>query len=231
MIYFEDDYFEDQSKAGQIIEEASEKLIGLISEKTKAEIEEYKNWATTAQFRASQLEKTAYEQREQINVLEIDLKRAKEELERKDNEIPKVPFMPGEKIWWIGNDCYDAVTIKCSTCQGTGKVKTQTTNFGEVEITCPHCDGQRYASYRPAKAYSGYVVKSYVTLDVSANEPSFIYELVKDESDLEKFKKKESRYAFQRNEVYKTENEAKEAASQETEKRKSEAEKDLYPTR
>ena len=99
MIYFEDDYFEDQSEADQIIEEASEKLIGLISEKTKAEIEKYKNRLEWSKEKMDRLQREVYEQQERINVLEIDLKRAKEELERKDNEIPKVPFMPGEKIW------------------------------------------------------------------------------------------------------------------------------------
>lgn len=224
---FEDDYFENQSEAEQIIEEASEKLIGLISEKTKAEIEEYKNWATTAQFRASQLEKTAYEQREKINVLEIELKRAKEELERKDNELPKAPFMPGEKVWWVDDDYQNAAIIKCATCQGTGKVKIQTADFGEVEITCPHCKGQRYASYEPVKAYPGYVVRSRITLDASSDMPSFVYDLVEDEENLKRFKDKKEYYTFTKYEIYKTEDEAKKAADQETEKRKSEVEKEL----
>ena len=43
-----DDYFEDQSEAEQIIDEATDKLVGLISEKTKSEIERYKNWYNSA---------------------------------------------------------------------------------------------------------------------------------------------------------------------------------------
>ena len=226
-----DYYFEDQSEAEQIIEEASEKLIGLISEKTKAEIERYKRLYELDSKRASALQKEVFEQREKINVLEIDLKRAKEELERQDNEIPKVPFMPGEKVWWVSNDCQNEAIIKCATCQGTGEVKTQTTDFGEVEITCPHCKGQRYVSYAPAKAYLGYVVSSYITLDASSDMPSFVYDLVTDEDELKSFKNHETYYTFTRNEVYKTEEEAKKAADQETEKRKAEAEKGLYPDR
>ena len=115
------DYFEeDTSEADQIIEEATERLVGLISEKTKSEIERYKNWyESTAEVR-DKLQKQVYEQQEKIKVLEIDLKRTKEELERKDNEIPKVPFIPGDKVWWIGNDCRNEVAIKCSTCEGKG---------------------------------------------------------------------------------------------------------------
>lgn len=222
-----DDYFEDQSEAEQIIDEATDKLVGLISEKTKSEIERYKNWyESTAEVR-DKLQKRVYEQAEQIKVLEIDLKRTKEELERKDNEIPKVPFMPGDKVWFIGNDCRNEVIIKCSTCEGRGKVKTQTADYGEVEITCPNCKGNSVARYEPAKAYQGYVIRSRVTLDVADDVPSFIYDLVENARDLEKFKANEYRYTFSRYEIYKTKEEAEQAADQETEIRKSRAEEKL----
>lgn len=218
---YEDDYFEDQSEAEQIIDEATDKLVGLISEKTKSEIERYKNWyESTAEVR-DKLQKRVYEQAEQIKVLEIGLKRAKEELERKDNEIPKVPFMPGDKVWYIDNDCRNEVTIKCSTCQGNGKVKTQTADYGEVEMMCPRCKGYSVARYYPAKAYQGYVVRSHITLDAVDDVPSFIYNLVENASDLEKFKANEDRYTFSRYEIYKTKEEAEKAADQETEIRKN----------
>lgn len=219
-----DDYFEDQSEVEQIIDEATDKLVGLISEKTKLEIERYKNWYESAAEVRDKLQKRVYEQAEQIKVLEVDLKRVKEELERKDNEIPKVPFMPGDKVWFIGNDCRNEVLIECPVCKGRGKVKTQTADYGEVEITCPHCKGNSVARYEPAKAYQGYVVRSRITLDAADDVPSFIYDLVKDESDLEKFKSNEDRYTFSRYEIYKTKEEAEKAANQETEKRKFNAE-------
>lgn len=223
-----DDYFEDQSEVEQIIDEATDKLVGLISEKTKSEIERYKNWyESTAEVR-DKLQKRVYEQAEQIKVLEIDLKRTKEELERKDNEIPKVPFMPGDKVWYIGNDCRNEVTIKCSTCQGSGKVKTQTADYGEVEMMCPRCKGYSVARYYPAKAYQGYVVRSRITLDAADDVPSFIYDLVESASDLEKFKTSVDRYTFSKYEIYKTKEEADKAANQETEIRKSKAEERLF---
>lgn len=222
------DYFEeDTSEADQIIEEATERLVGLISEKTKSEIERYKNWyESTAEVR-DKLQKRVYEQQEKIKVLEIDLKRTKEELERKDNEVPKVPFIPGDNVWWIGNDCRNEVAIRCSACEGRGKVKTQTADYGEVEIVCPRCKGNSVARYEPAKAYQGYVVRSRITLDAADDVPSFIYDLVEDASDLEKFKTNQDRYTFSRYELYKTKEEAEKAANQETEKRKSRAEEQL----
>ena len=223
-----DDYFEDQSEAEQIIDEATDKLVGLISEKTKSEIERYKNWYESSDKMRAELQKQVYEQQEKIKVLEIDLKRAKEELERKDNEIPKVPFMPGDKVWYIGNDCRNEVTIKCSTCQGNGKVKTQTADYGEVEMMCPRCKGYSVAGYYPAKAYQGYVVRSHITLDAVDDVPNFIYELVENASDLEKFKTSVDRYTFSKYEIYKTKEEAEKAANQETEIRKSKAEERLF---
>lgn len=219
-----DDYFEDQSEAEQIIDDATDKLVGLISEKTKSEIERYKNWYNSAAEVRDKLQKRVYEQAEQIKVLEIDLKRAKEELERKDNEIPKVPFMPGDKVWYIGNDCINEVVIKCPVCEGRGKVKIQTADYGEVEITCPHCKGNSVARYYPAKAYQGYVVRSHITLDAVDDLPSFIYNLVENASDLERFKTNEDRYTFSRYAIYKTKEEADKAANQETEIRESMAE-------
>lgn len=219
-----DDYFKDQSEAEQIIDEATDKLVGLISEKTKSEIERYKNWyKSTAEVR-DKLQKRVYEQAEQIKVLEIDLKRAKEELERKDNELPKVPFVPGDKVWYIGNDCINEVAIKCPVCEGRGKVKIQTADYGEVEITCPYCKGNSVARYYPAKAYQGYVVRSHITLDAVDDVPSFIYNLVENASDLERFKTNEDRYTFSRYAIYKTKEEADKAANRETEIRKSMAE-------
>lgn len=220
-----EDYFEDQSEVEQIIDEATDKLVGLISEKTKSEIERYKNWYESLKEDAAELQKQVYEQQEKIKVLEIDLKRAKEELERKDNEIPKVPFMLGDKVWFIGNDCRNEVVIKCPTCEGKGKVKTLTTEYGEVEITCPHCKGNSVTKYEPAKAYQGYVARSHTILDVADDVPSFIYDLVANASDLEKIKANENSYTFSRYEIYRTKEEAEKAADQETKIRKFNAEK------
>lgn len=218
-----DDYFEDQSEVEQIIDDATDKLVGLISEKTKSEIERYKNWyKSTAEVRDN-LQKRVYEQQEQIKVLEIDLKKTKEELERKDNEIPKVPFMPGDKVWWIGNDSMNGVTIKCPICEGKGKVKTQTTDYGEVEIICPRCKGNSTTRYEPAKAYQGYVVRTRITLDAADDVPSFIYDLVENANDLERFKANEYRYTFSSFAIYKTKEEADKVANQETEIRRNRA--------
>ena len=120
MSYFEDDYFEDQSEADQIIDEAIDKLVGLISENTKAEIGKHKRLYESSAKSVNELRKESYEQVEKIKVLEIDLKRTKEALERKDNEIPKILFMSGEKVWWVGNDSGNMVKTCMYHLSGKG---------------------------------------------------------------------------------------------------------------
>ena len=61
-----DDYFEDQSEVEQILDDATDKLVGLISEKTKSEIERYKNWYESAAEVRDKLQKQVYEQQEKI---------------------------------------------------------------------------------------------------------------------------------------------------------------------
>ena len=222
--YFDYEFDGDiKSQADEIVHEAKDKLVDLIYENVKSEIERYKNWYESAAEVRDKLQKRVYEQAEQIKVLEIDLKRTKEELERKDNEIPKVPFMPGDKVWWIGNDSMNEVTIKCPICEGKGKVKTQTTDYGEVEIICPHCKGNSTTRYEPAKAYQGYVVRTRITLDAADDVPGFIYDLVRDEGDLKRFKNNAGVYTFSSFAIYKTKEEADKVANQETEIRRNRA--------
>lgn len=85
-----DDYFEDQSEAEQIIDDATDKLVGLISEKTKSEIERYKNWYESSDKMRSDLQKQVYEQQEKIRALEIDLKKTKEEADKVANQETEI---------------------------------------------------------------------------------------------------------------------------------------------
>ena len=224
------DYFEDKSEADQIVDDAVDKLTGLISANVKSEIERYKDWYETANEMRDELQKKVYEQIEKIKSLEIDLKRAKEELDKNNNEIPKVPFMPGDKIWWIGNDCRNEIVVKCPVCKGEGKVKAQTAEYGEIEITCPHCKGNRFTRYEPAKAYPGYVIRSLVYLDAQESSPSFSYSILQEEREYKDYSnnvKNGAWYSFTRDKLYKTEEEANEVAKKETNERKSKAEKEL----
>ncbi len=91
--YFDYKFDEDiESQADEIVHEAKDRLVDLIYGNAKSEIEEDKKNYERAKERADELQKECYENREKINVLEIELKKAKEELERTDKIIPKTPF-------------------------------------------------------------------------------------------------------------------------------------------
>ena len=95
--YFDYEFDGDiESQADEIVHEAKDKLIDLIYENVKSEIEEDKKNYERAKKRADELQKECYEKREKIDVLEIELKKVKEELERTDKMIPKTPFALGD---------------------------------------------------------------------------------------------------------------------------------------
>lgn len=199
----EEDYFEDQSEAEQVMNEAVDKLVSLISDKTKSEIERYKNWYKSANEMKDELQKQVYEQREKIKVLEINLKRTKEELDRKDSDVPKAPFVPGEEIWWVGNAPEEEVL--CPVCHGKRKVTTQTTEYGNLEIQCPHCKGRGGVCYYPLKVYKGYIAKTHIALE-ARNKVSFSYTLSKEKRYIDDYLNNESNsspYFFTKPEVYK----------------------------
>ena len=222
------DYFEDKSEADQIIDEAVEQLTGLISKRVKDDTEKVQKENSKLSDRNAELQKEIWELREQNDLLKLDLEATKQELERNDNKIPRVPFMPGDRIYFIG--ARDSVYIKCPKCGGNGKLKFQTIEYGEIKATCPQCKGIGEESYAPAIACDGYILRSRVTLDAMQDTPSFMYDLVSDIRDLNSIKNGGSVYTFSLKDVYKTEDEAQKVAISLTEQRKRFAEKRIFDT-
>lgn len=107
--YFDYDFDEDtESQADEIVHEAKDKLVDLIYENVKSEIEEDKKNYERAKERADELQKECYEKREKIDALEIELKKVKEELERSDKLIPKTPLLLVMKFGFL----LESVVIK-----------------------------------------------------------------------------------------------------------------------
>lgn len=79
--YFDYEFDGDvESQADEIVHEAKDKLVDLIYENAKSEIEEDRQNYVRAKERADELQKECYENREKINVLEIELKKQKKSL-------------------------------------------------------------------------------------------------------------------------------------------------------
>ena len=221
------DYFEeDKSEADQIIEEATEKLVGLISEKTKSEIERYKNWYESADKMRAELQKQVYELGEQNEILKLDAKTAKEELERQDNEIPKIKFIPGEQVYYLANT--KRVDVACPTCQGTGSVTIKTEEFGDQKITCPRCKGigdKRCLSYYTVTPTQAWVVGVNIDIELGKQRPTFKYIL---HESYEKPTQKSAGWiccSRDEDQLFKSKSDATKAAQEEIQRRKEEAER------
>ena len=186
--YFDYEFDGDiESQADEIVHEAKDKLIDLIYENIKSEIEEDRKNYERAKERADELQKECYEKREKINVLEIELKKIKEELERTDNLIPKTPFALGDEVWVTYIKYGDKGLVKCPICNGEGYIVTQNDVYGTLKCVCPHCNNEwgrtkaEYDKYYIERRY----IKSISIFTDKAKETRFDYGTIEDKKNLD----------------------------------------------
>ncbi len=186
--YFDYEFDGDtESQADEIVHEAKDKLVDLIYENVKSEIERYKNWYESAAEVRDKLQKRVYEQAEQIKVLEIDLKRTKEELERSDKLIPKTPFALGDEVWVPYRKYDDKGEVKCPMCNGEGYITALTDVYGTLKCICPHCNnewGKTRAEYDKYSVEHRYIKSINIFTD-KAKETRFDYRTVEDKKNLD----------------------------------------------
>ena len=226
--YFDYDFDEDtESQADEIVHEAKDKLVDLIYENVKSEIEEDRKNYERAKEKADELQKECYENREKINVLEIELKKAKEELERSDKLIPKTPFALGDEVWVTYRKYNDKGEVKCPMCNGEGYITALTDVYGTLKCVCPHCNND----WRKTKAeYDKYYVERRYIKSINifidkAKETRFEYGTIEDKKNLDV---KDYNYVNYVKHVYATKEEALEKAQKlENESKKKAEEKIL----
>lgn len=185
--YFDYEFDGDvESQADEIVHEAQDKLVDLIYGNVKSEIEQYKQNYVRAKERADELQKECYEKREKIDTLEIELKKAKEELERTDKLIPKTPFALGDEVWVPYRNYRDNVEVKCPMCNGEGYITALTDVYGKLKCVCPHCNnewGKKSAEYNKYYVKRKYIKSINILMD-KAKGNSFDYSVVEEKSDL-----------------------------------------------
>lgn len=186
--YFDYEFDGDiESQADEIVHEAKDKLVDLIYENVKSEIEQDRQNYVRAKERADELQKECYEKREKINALEIELKKVKEELERSDKLIPKTPFALGDEVWVPRRKCVDRGEVKCPMCNGEGYITTLTDVYGTLKCICPHCNNEwgkiraEYDKYSVERRY----IKSINIFTDKAKETRFDYGTIEDEKCLD----------------------------------------------
>ena len=226
--YFDYDFDEDtESQADEIVHEAKDKLVDLIYENVKSEIEEDKKNYERAKERADELQKECYEKREKINALEIELKKVKEELERSDKLIPKTLFALGDEVWVPYRKCGDKGLVKCPTCNGEGYIVTQSDVYGTLKCICPHCHnnyGKTEAEYDKYSVERRYIKSINIFTD-KAKETRFDYGTIEDKNNLGV---KDYHYVTTVTHVYATREEALEKAQEWENESKKKAEEKIF---
>lgn len=226
--YFDYEFDGDiKSQADEIVHEAKDKLVDLIYGNVKSEIEEDRKNYERAKERADELQKECYEKREKINVLEIELKKIKEELERTDKIIPKTPFALGDEVWVPYRKYDDKGEVKCPMCNGEGYITALTDIYGTLKCVCPHCNNEwgktkaEYDKYSVERRY----IKSISIFTDKAKETRFDYGTVEDKKNLDV---KDYNYVTTVTHVYATKEEALEKAQELENEGKKKAEEKIF---
>lgn len=229
--YFDCEFEGDiESQADEIVHEAKDKLVDLIYGNAKSKIEEDRKNYLRAKERADELQKECYENREKINVLEIELKKAKEELERSDELIPKTPFAIGDEVWVPYIKYGDKGLVKCPICNGEGYITALTDVYGTLKCVCPHCNnelGRTKAEYDKYYIERRYIKSINIFID-KVKETRFEYGTIEDKEKLDVKDYNYVNYVNYVKNVYATKEEALEKAQElENESKKKAEEKIL----
>lgn len=226
--YFDYEFDGDtESQADEIVHEAKDKLVDLIYENVKSEIEEDKKNYERAKERADELQKECYEKREKIAALEIELKKVKEELERSDKIIPKTPFALGDEVWVTYRKYNDKGEVRCPMCNGEGYITALTDVYGTLKCVCPHCNNEwgrtkaEYDKYYIERRY----IKSINIFTDKAKETRFDYGTIEDKKNLDV---KDYNYVTTVTHVYATKEEALEKAQELENEGKKKAEEKIF---
>ena len=225
--YFDYDFDGDtESQADEIVHEAKDKLVDLIYENAKFEIEEDRKNYVREKERADELQKEYYEKREQINALEIELKKVKEELERTDKLIPKTPFALGDEVWVYYIKYDNKGEVRCPMCNGEGYITALTDVYGTLKCVCPHCNnewGRTKAEYDKYYIERRYIKSISIFID-KAKETRFEYGTIEDKKNLDV---KDYNYVNYVKHVYVTKEEALEKAQELENEGKKKAEENI----
>lgn len=215
------DYCEDcdrKSKADEIIDDAKNKLVDLIWEQVKGELEVTQKENELLAKKNAQLQKENFELIEKEKVLQIDNERLKAEMERQDNLVPRTPFAIGEQVHYLRR--WGTDEIKCPVCNGKGVTTIKTEQFGEMAITCPNCKGRGSAEYTEYTDSTAWVVGVEITKKIGEKKPKITYFLSYSTYKPEKI----SNDYFRWEQVYKTTDEVKNEKVKINQKAKEEAE-------
>lgn len=134
MSYFDYYDYPEYSELDELVDETVDKVKQLIINNSKDKVNNILNSAKEykAMYQQSQ------EQIRKQNKTILDLHEQIDELKKKKQSLNELPFDIGEEFYYPK---YSSKLLNCPTCNGTGKVKTETKDYGVVEVICPTCKG------------------------------------------------------------------------------------------
>lgn len=166
-----------RSEADEIIEEARDKLVDLITEQANSEIkailENNKRFVKTNEELRQKIESLEKER----NDLKTEVDETKKELVLSGNINPQ--YKIGEVAYYMVSSEWKV--IKCPICNGTGHIKVNDSAFGTLTANCPHCSGSNYGrrnvEYFLRKVEYGYVTSIKIILDAKSGEAQYSYKI------------------------------------------------------
>lgn len=166
-----------RSEADEIIEEARDKLVDLITEQANSEIKAILDNNKRLTKSNEELRQTIENLKKEQDALKTDLDETKKELVLIGNVNPQ--YKIGEAAYYMVPSKWE--TIKCPICNGTGYIKVNDSAFGTLMAECPHCSGSNYrrrnAEYLVRKVEYGYVTSIKIILDAKSNEAHYSYRI------------------------------------------------------
>lgn len=166
-----------KSEVDEIIEEARDKLVDLITEQANSEIKAILENNRRLVKTNEELRQTIESLEKERDVLKANLDKAKKELVLSGNINPQ--YKIGEVAYYMVSSEWKV--IKCPICNGTGQIKVNDSAFGTLTANCPHCSGSNYGrrnvEYFLRKVEYGYVTSIKIILDAKSGEAQYSYKI------------------------------------------------------
>ena len=220
MEYFED-YEVEPSEVDKIIDEAKNKIVKLVEENAKTELDDEFKRSEILSKRLAEKETLIVQKDFEIDTLNKKIKELTETIQKKKTEMPLTNFNIGDSVYLVETDGKKH-SIQCPRCNGTGHV-TFMVGDEEIEGKCPICKGHSHYDYNLSKS----------EVEFYQYKPSSSYEIIGIQLDLKDSKISVTyfvgsfRCPFVESEIYKSYGEAKIACEEANKKSLEKAQREL----
>lgn len=175
-MYFDDyEAFIEPSEADAVIDEAVEKIKGLVIAAAKSTLAE----AAEAQEKLDGLNHEIYSKGVELNQLEGELEKIKADTEQVTRDMPKkyikafvreaTGFLaPGDTVWTLRGE-----NKPCERCHGEKKIPVRDLEGNELRVSCPVCNGYGTKYHSKSKVEKKQVREVHLRLSFGENRVNY----------------------------------------------------------